>query len=100
MEQIRRVAEIHNLPPHLLKTFEWNLRKDISEVEKALRAQSDQHMWMSNNRLLENVGLGLGGMSAHSGSQQQQQGAGNINANDWASLSLNLQPLYSQLAQQ
>ena len=34
MEQIRRVAEIHNLPPHLLKTIEWNLRKDINEVEK------------------------------------------------------------------
>ena len=29
---------------------------------QALRAQSDQHLWMSNNRLLENVGLGLGGV--------------------------------------
>ena len=26
---------------------------------QALRAQSDQQLWMSNNRLLENAGLGL-----------------------------------------
>merc|ERR1719208_360462 len=99
MEQIRRVAEIHNLPPHLLKTIELNLRKDMYEVEKAMRAQSDQqqHMWMSNNRLLESVGLGLGpGVSQSS----QQSSAGNMNANDWAGLGLNLQPIYSQMAQQ
>ena len=34
VEQLRRVADLHNLPPQYLKTIEWNLRKDITEVEK------------------------------------------------------------------
>ena len=88
---------------HLFEQSDMDNLLSISNLQ-ALRAQSDQHMWMSNNRLLENVGLGLGNMgqgaSASQGGQQQQ-GAGNMNANDWASaLSLNLQPIYSQLAQQ
>ena len=49
-----------------------------------MRAQSEQHLWMSNNRLLENVQL-------NPNSQQQ-------NINEWA-LGLNMQPLYSQLTQ-
>jgi len=101
VEALRRVADLHNLPPQYLKTIEWNLRKDISEVEKALRAQSDQHLWMSNNRLLENVGLGLGGVPQSSQQLNQQQGSSGGNINDWAgALSLNLQPIYSQMAQQ
>ena len=28
------MADLHNLPPQYLKTIEWNLRKDITEVEK------------------------------------------------------------------
>merc|ERR1712117_166104 len=89
VEALRRVADLHNLPPQYLKTIEWNLRKDIFEVEKALRAQSDQHLWMSNNRLLENVGLGLGGPpSSQPGPGVNNTGSGNIN--DWAgALSLN-----------
>ena len=43
MEQIRRVAEIHNLPPHLLKTIELNLRKDMYEVEKVRSDHSCDH---------------------------------------------------------
>merc|ERR1711988_1377265 len=54
VEAIRRVDQLHNLPPQYLKTLEWNLRKDIQEVEKAMRAQ-DQQLWVSNNRLM---GLG------------------------------------------
>jgi len=94
------VADLHNLPPQYLKTIEWNLRKDITEVEKALRAQSDQQLWMSNNRLLENVGLGLGvPSSGQNGGGGNGGGTGNIN--DWAGpLSLNLQPIYSQMSQQ
>ena len=122
VEQLRRVADLHNLPPQYLKTIEWNLRKDITEVEKvnvivkqkfesfinvnifiihqALRAQSDQQLWMSNNRLLENVGLGLGvPSSGQNGGGGNGGGTGNIN--DWAGpLSLNLQPIYSQMSQQ
>ena len=68
---------------------------------QALRAQSDQHLWMSNNRLLENVGLGLGGVPQSSQQLNQQQGSSGGNINDWAgALSLNLQPIYSQMAQQ
>jgi len=56
-------------------------------------------MGMSNNRLLESAGLGLGGGSAHA------QGGGNLgnlgNMNEWGGpLSLNLQPIYSPMAQQ
>ena len=122
VEQLRRVADLHNLPPQYLKTIEWNLRKDITEVEKVnvivkqkfesfinvnifiihqvLRAQSDQQLWMSNNRLLENVGLGLGvPSSGQNGGGGNGGGTGNIN--DWAGpLSLNLQPIYSQMSQQ
>ena len=52
---------------------------------QALRAQ-DQQLWVSNNRL-----MGLGQPTS------SQQG----NINDWSSpLSLNLQPIYSNMAQQ
>ena len=34
VEAIRRVDQLHGLPPQYLKTIEWNLRKDIQEVEK------------------------------------------------------------------
>ena len=102
VEPLRRLQDLHNLhnlPPQYLKTIEWNLRKEMTEVEKALRAQSDQQLWMSNNRLLESAGLGLGGGSAHA------QGVGNLgnlgNMNEWGGpLSLNLQPIYSPMAQQ
>eukprot|EP00092_Neocalanus_flemingeri_P000425 GFUD01000454.1.p1 GENE.GFUD01000454.1~~GFUD01000454.1.p1 ORF type:complete len:695 (+),score=92.55 GFUD01000454.1:301-2385(+) len=84
LHALRRVADLPNLPPAVLKTLEWTLRKDIQEIEKAMRSQSDQHLWMSNNRLLENVGV-LPNTQA--------------NINDWA-LGLNLQPIYSQMSQQ
>jgi len=84
LHALRRVADLPNLPPAVLKTLEWTLRKDIQEIEKAMRSQSDQHLWMSNNRLLENVGV-LPNTQA--------------NMNDWT-LGLNLQPIYSQMSQQ
>merc|ERR1719228_1863519 len=84
LHALRRVSDLPNLPPAVLKTLEWTLRKDIQEIEKAMRSQSDQHLWMSNNRLLENVGV-LPNTQA--------------NINDWA-LGLNLQPIYSQMSQQ
>merc|ERR1740124_1494928 len=84
LHALRRVADLPNLPPAVLKTLEWTLRKDIQEIEKVMRSQSDQHLWMSNNRLLENVGV-LPNTQA--------------NINDWA-LGLNLQPIYSQMSQQ
>jgi len=84
LHALRRIADLPNLPPAVLKTLEWTLRKDIQEIEKAMRTQSEQHLWMSNNRLLENSGV-------LPTSQQQ-------NINEWA-LGLNMQPLYSQLSQ-
>ena len=96
---LRGVPDLPSLPPAYLKNIEWRLRKDIQEVEKvrfclicfclltvfiqAQRAQSEQHLWMSNNRLLE-VGGGPGGPGGQAGLQ------------DWTGLNLNMQPLYSQ----
>merc|ERR1712106_254026 len=85
LHALRRVADLPNLPPAVLKTLEWTLRKDIQEIEKAMRSQSDQHLWMSNNRLLENVGV--------------LPNTPHTNINDWT-LGLNLQPIYSQMSQQ
>merc|ERR1712242_311704 len=45
---LRRVADLHSLPPAALKGLEWQLRKDIVEVERAARTQSDQQIWLSN----------------------------------------------------
>jgi hypothetical protein len=73
---IRRVSDLPSLPPQVLKTLEWQLRKDIGEVERVARQQADQqHMWLANNRVMENV------------------------MPDW-SLGLNLQPLYTNMGQQ
>merc|ERR1712123_474598 len=85
LHALRRVADLPNLPPAVLKTLEWTLRKDIQEIEKAMRSQSDQHLWMSNNRLLENVGV--------------LPNTPHTNIND-CTLGLNLQPIYSQMSQQ
>jgi hypothetical protein len=84
LHALRRVGDLPSLPPAVLKTLEWTLRKDLQEIEKAMRTQSEQHLWMSNNRLLENVGV-LPNTQQH-------------NINDWT-LGLNMQPLYSQLSQ-
>ena len=89
LHALRRVADLPNLPPAVLKTLDWTLRKDLQEIEKAMRTQSEQHLWMSNNRLMENnIGVNMGGVN-----QQHQQ-----NMNEWA-LGLNMAPLYNQLSQ-
>jgi len=67
---LRRISDLPSLPPAVLKSLDWQLRKDIAEVERANRAQADQQMWLSNNRVMESV------------------------MPDW-SLGLNMQPLYS-----
>jgi hypothetical protein len=46
------VSDLPALPPGVLKTLEWQLRKDIAEVERVARSQSEQQIWLSNNRLL------------------------------------------------
>lgn len=74
---IRRVSDLPSLPPAVLKTIEWQLRKDMGEVERVARQHQDQqHIWLANNRVMENVGMP-----------------------DW-SLGLNLQPLYANMGQQ
>jgi len=71
---LRRVSDLPSLPPAVLKTIEWQLRKDVAEVERAVRQQSEQQIWLSNNRVMESV------------------------MPDWG---LNhLQPLYSSMGQQ
>ena len=34
LHALRRIADLPNLPPAVLKTLEWTLRKDIQEIEK------------------------------------------------------------------
>jgi len=75
LHALRRVSDLPGLPPAVLKTLEWQLRKDIMEVERAARAQSDHQIWFNNNRVMESNMLP-----------------------DW-SLGLH-QPLYSSMGQQ
>jgi hypothetical protein len=86
LHALNRVSDLPSLPTTVLNTLEWQLRKDIQEVEKALRGQSDQQLWMSNNRLLEGVGV-LPASQAN-------------NINDWTLGLISSHPLYSQLSQQ
>merc|ERR1719445_2710380 len=37
LRALRRVADLPSLPPAVLKTLEWTLRKDLQEIEKAMR---------------------------------------------------------------
>jgi hypothetical protein len=83
---LHRVSDLPSLPTTVLKTLEWQLRKDIQEIEKAMRGQSDQQLWMSNNRLLEGVGV-LPSSQAN-------------NINDWTLGLISSHPLYNQLSQQ
>lgn len=87
LHAIHRVADLPSLPTTVLKTLDWQLRKDIQEIEKAMRGQSDQQLWMSNNRLLEGVGV-LPASQANS------------NINDWTLGLISSHPLYNQLSQQ
>merc|ERR1712004_677590 len=34
LHALRRIADLPNLPPAVLKTLDWTLRKDIQEIEK------------------------------------------------------------------
>ena len=34
LRALRRVADLPSLPPAVLKTLEWTLRKDLQEIEK------------------------------------------------------------------
>jgi hypothetical protein len=52
LHALRRVSDLPALPPGVLKTLEWQLRKDIAEVERVARNQSEQQIWLSNNRYL------------------------------------------------
>lgn len=91
LRALKSVSDLPSLPHHMLKTLEWTLRKDIEEIEKAMISRTDQHLWMSNNRLMEGNGLGPG-------LNIQNNGQG-PNINDWA-LGLNMTPLYNQMGQQ
>ena len=34
MRRLQDMHSLHNLPPQYLKTIEWNLRKEMTEVDK------------------------------------------------------------------
>jgi len=90
---IRRVADLKTAPMGVLKTIEWQLRKDLQEVEKVMRAYHplESNPWMGtgglnggNNRLFDFPSVSAGG------------GGG-----DWGlNLISNQQSLYGSLAQQ
>jgi len=46
LRALRRVADLPSLPPAVLKTLEWTLRKDIQEIEKVCFL----HSCFSNNK--------------------------------------------------
>lgn len=95
---IRRVDDLKTAPIGVLKTIEWQLRKDLQEVEKAIRAY--QHLdasgsWMGNgglnggsNRLFDFPSVSAGGMMS--------------GQNDWGLglISNQQHSLYGSLAQQ
>jgi hypothetical protein len=49
---VKRVADLKGLPLNVLKALEIQLRKDLQEVEKATRSQTESQ-WFSNNRLFD-----------------------------------------------
>jgi len=86
---IRRVQDLKSTPIGVLKTIEWQLRKDLQEVEKVMRAhqQLESPQWLTggggNNRLFD--------------FPTQTSG------NDWASnlgILSTQHPIYGSLAQQ
>ncbi|XP_059098725.1 putative E3 ubiquitin-protein ligase UNKL isoform X2 [Tigriopus californicus] len=49
LHAIKRVDELKALPPGVLKALEWQLRKDLQEVEKTLRMNEANNQWVSGS---------------------------------------------------
>jgi len=88
LHAIRRVQDLKSVPMGALKTLDWQLRKDLQEVEKAMRVYQtlDSNPWHNsvggNNRLFDFPGV-------------------SSSANDWGmGLFATQQSLYGSLAQQ
>jgi hypothetical protein len=91
---IRRVADLKTAPMGVLKTIEWQLRKDLQEVEKVMRAY---------HPLESNPWLGTGGLNGGNNRlfDFPSVSAGGGGGGDWGmGLISNQQSLYGSLAQQ
>ena len=41
LHAVRKVSELRTMPPGVLKAVEWQLRRDLYEVERAMRQQQE-----------------------------------------------------------
>jgi hypothetical protein len=91
---IRRVQDLKTAPMGALKTIEWQLRKDLQEVEKVMRAY---HPLAETNPWMGNAGLNGGNNRLFDFPSVSAGGGGG----DWGmGLISNQQSLYGSLAQQ
>jgi len=93
---IRRVQDLKTAPVGVLKTIEWQLKKDLEEVEKVMRAYQhlESNPWMGSN--------GGGGLTGGSGTGNNRFfDFSTSGGHDWSmGLISNHQSLYGPLAQQ
>jgi len=94
---IRRVQDLKTAPVGVLKTIEWQLKKDLEEVDKVMRAyqQLESNPWMTGN------GSGLTGVGG-TGNNRFFDLTPNPGGHDWGMglISNHHQSLYGSLAQQ
>jgi hypothetical protein len=53
LHAVGRIEDLKTQPMSILKTIEWQLRKDLQEVEKVMRSQAENNQWFSSNRLFD-----------------------------------------------
>lgn len=53
LHAIARVSDLKGQPTAILKTIEWQLRKDLQEVEKIMRSQVENNQWFNSSRLFD-----------------------------------------------
>jgi len=53
LHAVGRIEDLKTQPMSILKTIEWQLRKDLQEVEKIMRSQADNNQWYTSSRLFD-----------------------------------------------